>query len=532
MASRLEILQEARRRGFLPASQVQLLEEAEKRGLDQQIGTAEDVARSAGRGVAKGALGLATLPGTVRETAFAGAEKAAEFFGASPETIEGIRGAEETVQALPGFLGGGPSMSDAERDLEAVGFKFSSPQTTAGEFAQTIGEFAPGAAFPGSIPVRIAQVIAPALTSETAGQLTEGTELEPFARLAGAIFGGASIGAARRIISPSKPPTPEAAADIAKLENAGVRSITAGQRADNTRLIKRETLQPESSAGLKLEKQTEEFTEAALRLAGIQSKRARQDILADAAENIGKRFDDLQAQTTVPVTADMQKEALKIARTTAGRLSEGRLPKTITNIIGNLQKRQTVSGTDYQKTRSELSRIIRGTSDTNISQAASDVISLLDDAAEGWLAANRTDLLGVWQATRSQFQNLLVVEKAVSMAGKDAARGLISPARLQSAVKAVQGARAVSRGRTEAGELSRAGVSVLDRPPSSGTPEGIRELSGFSGRGLLAIPGDISRRLSVSRLGQARLRSEAFPRSSLGGLSGRQRGLISGGLEQ
>jgi len=529
MASRLELLQEARRRGLLPPNQVALLEEVERRGLGAEVNTAEDVVRSAGRGVAKGALGLATLPGTVREAAFGGAKAVAGAFGASPETIEGIRGAEQTAQrVLPSFLGGGPSMTDAEKELANVGFRFSTPQTTAGEFAQTIGEFAPGAAFPGSIPVRVAQVFAPALTSETAGQLTSGTVLEPFARLAGAILGGASVGAAQRLITPSRPPSPEAAADIAALRQRGVRSITAGQRADEQPLIRREAQNPESFAGERLQAQTEEFTEATLRLAGIQASRARQDVLSDAAETIGGRFDRLQEQASAVVSPQMRSDAQDVVRKAANRLSEGRLPKVITNIVGNLQTRGSITGTQYKEARSELTSIVRGSKDSNISGAASDLIGLLDEGAEAWLNANRPDLLGAWQATRSQFQNLLVIEKAASFAGKEAARGLITPARLQSAVKAVQGPRAITRGRSEAGELARAGVSVLDRPSTSGTAENLQS-QGF-GQSILGTLTGAGRRFSVSRPGQARLSNQIFPQSSLGGLGGFGRGGLAGAL--
>lgn len=529
MATRLEILLEARRRGLLNERELELLNEAERRGLTETVGTGEDVVRSAGRGLARGALSAATLPGTAREAIFGAVEAGARFAGASPETLQTIRGAEETAQrVLPSFLGGGPSFSDAERELANVGFKFSRPQTTAGQFAQTIGEFAPGALVPGSIPVRIAQVFAPALTSETAGQLTEGSRLEPFARLAGAILGGVSISAAQRLITPSAAPSREAAADIAALGRRGIRSVTAGQRTDDPVLTRRETLNPDAFAGRQLEQQTEEFTEATLRLAGIQAKRARQDVLAEAAETIGNRFDDLQTQSGAVISRQMQSDATDIITRAANRLSEGRLPKVLTNIVDNLQARQTITGTQYKEARSELTDIVRGARESNISSAASDLIGILDEAAEVWLNANRPDLLGAWQATRSQFQNLLVIEKAASFAGKEAARGIITPARLQSAVRAVQGPRAVTRGRTEAGELARAGVSVLDRPPTSGTPEGM--IAGGLGGSIAALPANVARRFTVSRLGQSRLSNQAFPRSSLGGFGGLGRGALAGAL--
>jgi hypothetical protein len=67
------------------------------------------------------------------------------------------------------------------------------PETTAGKYAQTIGEFLPGAALAPeeSLGKGIVKFgVVPGVASEAAGQATEGTPLEPYARTAGAIAGG------------------------------------------------------------------------------------------------------------------------------------------------------------------------------------------------------------------------------------------------------------------------------------------------------------------------------------------------------
>lgn len=75
---------------------------------------------------------------------------------------------------------------------EAIEYK---PQTTAGKYAQTIGEFAPavlaGPTTAGRATARklVTQAVVPAVASEGAGQATEGTWLEPAARVAGAVAG-------------------------------------------------------------------------------------------------------------------------------------------------------------------------------------------------------------------------------------------------------------------------------------------------------------------------------------------------------
>lgn len=73
------------------------------------------------------------------------------------------------------------------------------PQTTAGKYAETIASFAPAAVFPGSVAARTARTVVPAVASEGAGQLTEGTPLEPYARVGGAMLGAGGVAAAPRV---------------------------------------------------------------------------------------------------------------------------------------------------------------------------------------------------------------------------------------------------------------------------------------------------------------------------------------------
>src|ERR1019366_3974734 len=66
------------------------------------------------------------------------------------------------------------------------------PKTTAGKYANTIGEMAPGAALmPGNIAGNLLKFgVLPGAASEAAGEATQGTGAEPYARLAGAVLGG------------------------------------------------------------------------------------------------------------------------------------------------------------------------------------------------------------------------------------------------------------------------------------------------------------------------------------------------------
>jgi hypothetical protein len=84
-------------------------------------------------------------------------------------------------------------------DKVATTFGLHQPEGRAGRFSQTLGEFAANPASylgPGSAALKAGGMVASAFGSEAAGQLTEGTKAEPFARIVGAAIGGGGVGAA------------------------------------------------------------------------------------------------------------------------------------------------------------------------------------------------------------------------------------------------------------------------------------------------------------------------------------------------
>lgn len=153
---------------------------------------AEDVAKSAGSGLAKGAAGLVTAPVDIPKMAEYGVSyllaKAAEKAGLMPKgkTAEDfVRSAQETFGA-PEFA--------APKAVAAINkvVPLHEPQTTAGRYAGSIAEMAPGVlAGGGGLLSKGVQTVGAGVGSEAAGQLASGTKYELPARLAGGILGGA-----------------------------------------------------------------------------------------------------------------------------------------------------------------------------------------------------------------------------------------------------------------------------------------------------------------------------------------------------
>jgi hypothetical protein len=111
--------------------------------------------------------------------------QAAQF---SPSALVG-----RVLKAMPGHIDNGATrapdiaMNGSPAIADAMAGK---PQGIVSSGMRTLGQFAPGAVAPGTIPQRIANVVLPATGSEAAGQLTAGTPLEGPARFLGALFGG------------------------------------------------------------------------------------------------------------------------------------------------------------------------------------------------------------------------------------------------------------------------------------------------------------------------------------------------------
>lgn len=153
--------------------------------------TGMDMLKSAGTGLAKGVMGLGGAVGDVQQMTGDIVGWSANRLGASPETQEMASGIASRM-AVPGFAMSAPRSGQIRQTVEGFTGPMYQPQTTAGEYAQTIGEFAPGAAMgPGGLARKAALTVIPAIASETGGQITKGTAAEPYARFGGALLGGA-----------------------------------------------------------------------------------------------------------------------------------------------------------------------------------------------------------------------------------------------------------------------------------------------------------------------------------------------------
>lgn len=430
-----------------------------------------DVASAGAAGLARGAASIVGLPGTVGDLFNQGMTAGGKAIGIIPEDwaapSNSLSGASLT-EGMSGLTGGA---TDYRGDSRAA------------KFVGTAAEFLPGAAaFGGLSPSNLIKYgVMPGVTSEAAGQATEGTAFEPYARAIGALAGGVlpdilKKGAAK-LISPYGGADPERLKLASVLDDFGV-PISAGQRVGNEALRRKEGL---TGAGQALnEAQREAFTRAALKTAGTDASRATPEVLAETAKRIGSVFDDVTRG--VDVTPDPASlTALSGAVDTYKSLAPtGNQAPLISSIFKDVTKAfrggNAIPASTVNTWRSGLSKLT-ASADAATREAAQQALETIDDMLTASLnAAGRADDVARLATARGEWRNFLAIQKAATGAGESAAAGLLSPAQLRSAV-VQQGRSAFAQGRRgDIGELARAGVGVMDSLPNSGTPAGIRAM--------------------------------------------------------
>jgi hypothetical protein len=159
-----------------------------------KMDAAGDVGGGIVSGLIKGVTSFAGMPGMMQQ--------AEGYLGGKALDALGFPNAANTVRGLP-FL---PTPETLDKGVEKVTGPLYKPETVSGQFAQTIGEFAPGALIgPGGVVRKVAETVVPAVASESAGQVTKGTVAEPYARLMGALFGNLGTAAvAARADAPTR----------------------------------------------------------------------------------------------------------------------------------------------------------------------------------------------------------------------------------------------------------------------------------------------------------------------------------------
>lgn len=402
--------------------------------------------------------------------------------------LTGADGAPDAYRA-------GTDQARAELDAARVGSPLA---TMAGELTGGLGSglglYGAGASVAGNLAARGAGLAGiaggSALDGLALGALHGAASADDGDRLTGGLAGGAVGGvigglaapaaatianALRRVASPMTVSAErQAAADV--LRGEGV-DLTAGQVTGSRALRNAESELGGQVAEAMMERQSEQFTRAALARAGIQAERATPDVIDNAFATIGRQFDDLAARNQI---IPDQQLALDLQAAFSG-YAQNVPPSQRAPIVAGIgqdlidaMNRGAISGEAYQAVRSSLERSARQNAGNPVlANALRDMRTALDDAMERSLTAAGSPDAGAWAAVRNQYRNMLVLEKAAGSAGENAALGLISPSALRNAAKS-QSLRGYVRGQGDFADLARAGEALMKPLPNSGTAGRLR----------------------------------------------------------
>lgn len=402
--------------------------------------------------------------------------------------LEGLAGVGDLVtaparSAINRIRGKGPVGLEAvsgplSAAAQNVPFGVDAPQTTLGEYARTAGEFtAPAVAMGGPSVANIARYgVAPGLASEAAGQATEGTPIEPYARMAAGVAAPAALSAAQKAITPfAADPSRLSLAKV--LEEAGV-PVTAGQKVGSQGLRRVEGL---TGRGQNIaSQQNEALTAAALRTAGSNATRATPEVMSALSKRIGSDMDDaLRVIDVIP-----SREAVSGMAQANQTFKELSTAATNAPMIGGVLREVTrafrtggnISGKTVNSWRSKISKLTTSP-DTATREAAKEALSaidgMLDDSAR---LSGSPEAISKLTNARSEYRNYLAIQDAVARAGEGAALGIVSPSALRGAVVR-QGRSAYTTGRRgDIADLARAGEAVIKPLPTSGTAENLRAM--------------------------------------------------------
>lgn len=438
--------------------------------LGPQPSTAADVAKSGGVGIAKGAIGLAGAVGDITDLGAKGIEAASNFVS-DKLGMERYKRPEQSS-----MLENIPTSESITKAVEGQTGKFYEPKTTAGKYARTAGEFLPSSLLgPGSMGVKVGTGLTAALGSEAAGQATEGTGAEPYARVAGALAGGLAPAAAGRAVTPlAASPQRQRLVDI--LADEGVTSLTAGQRTGNNALKYAESflgdgpLAGQSASRVQREGQ-EQFTRAAMRRAGQGLDDAAPETLAANNARLGNEFEQLSARNTMApdnqfitdVTAAVR-QYRNVPNSQQAQMIQGYIDDIVPYINAG-----GMPGAEYQAMRSRMSRQANRLrqSDPDLSEALRGFRNALDDAMGRSISPADRE---AWQTARREYGAQKTIEKTASRAGEATAEGQLVPANLRNTVSA-NNRGAYARGEGDFSELARAGAGVMAPLPNSGTAQ-------------------------------------------------------------
>lgn len=411
-----------------------------------EVGTLEDVARSFGSGVMRGIGYMFDAPGQIG--------------GLMGQGIERLTGTDVGMgRPQQPFM---QAVGEVAPQIESAASRPS--QTTLGEYAGTIGEFAPGALLPFDELSYLSRFIRgaalPGAASEFAGQTVEalggGEAAQNRARIIAALgapmaLGAAESGARAALTSGARAyePGSERLAAVQALDELGVEGLSAGARLGAERILRLEGAENTARDVIG------GINRSIMRMLGSDAPRPSRQALGAVEDRLGQVFDEAGEVSAIPPREALDQLDTSFYEYMDLQTQQGAtIPRTVENIISDVNDAATsgraITGRQVQEWRGRLRRLAETSERTqrgDIGDLARGVSSALDDIV---LAGARSrlgepELYARLLEARNQYRDLRTVASALNRPGAEAASGIVTPEMLSTAVRRTEGEQTVVR---------------------------------------------------------------------------------------
>lgn len=237
------------------------------------------------------------------------------------------------------------------------------------------------------------------------------------------------------------------------------------------------------------EEQQKAFNKAVLKTVAVDADKVTGDVVTEAYDTIGNKFDEVLAGKTIKVS-DAQKSKLNsIINDASKTVSSDKLnaiKANIQEVLDNLDPNSTISGEKIGDLRSTITKRIRS-ADSGIREYLGEILDQIVDIS----ASGDPKSKALLNEARSQYRNLKTIQPLLAKAEN----GNISPALLRQRVISSFGAKNMATDAAgELGELARVGALIKSKVGDTGTAERLASYAIMSSPGAVigavSTPGD------------------------------------------
>lgn len=473
------------------------LPKAEKSGaFDSTLKTADsaldfvnrNVINPIGTGLTKGTTAMLGAPRMAADLLQAGATWAGDKLGA-PETGRKIGAGARFI--IPG--GTGPSTEDYNRAIfgslavpeENFGDKpaltLTNPfgmegKVNVGKMMDTGIQAIPGALALGG---GVLPSVMGGVTSEAAGQATQGTPYELPARIVGSLP-GAWVGSKLTTPLPANlSPEQQRMVEIARERNI---PLTVGQETGRGRGVESALSRFPTSEGVMRragDAQQQAINREALSEMNAVGNRVDPETMRRVGREASDRFNAARnASGDVTLRPDFYNRTNQIVAQYADDVPAGNQVRAVFQSLDNFMDPKlmrpgasypTLSPTQYQEFRRNLTDTVERVADPTARRALQGVRESLDDAMQASLPA---DQAAAWQQARRDWANFKIISQAASGGTVESRQaGNLSPSSLTQALRTRQGADRFARTEGGMNDVARVAGYLADTRPNSGTPQ-------------------------------------------------------------